>query len=83
MAGVTHRLEAHVLGEGDWIGATEICRLCWLDLEGAVVLEPGCSRNQLPDDDVFLETEQAVHLPFQGGIGEHLRRLLEGGGGEE
>src|SRR6266513_2216111 len=32
MAGVTHRLEAHVLGEGDWIGATEICRLCWLDL---------------------------------------------------
>ena len=36
MAGVTHRLEAHVLGEGDWIGATEICRLCWLDL-GAVV----------------------------------------------
>src|SRR2546429_8689304 len=36
MAGVTHRLEAHVLGEGDWIGATEICRLCWLDL-GAVM----------------------------------------------
>jgi len=36
MAGVTHRLEAHVLGEGDWIGATEICQLCWLDL-GAVM----------------------------------------------
>jgi len=36
MAGVTHCLEAHVLGEGDWIGATEICRLCWLDL-GAVM----------------------------------------------
>ena len=36
MAGVTQWLEAHVLGEGDWIGATEICRLCWLDL-GAVM----------------------------------------------
>ena len=36
MVRVTHRLEAHVLGEGDWIGATEICRLCWLDL-GAVM----------------------------------------------
>jgi len=36
MTGVTHRLEARVLGEGDWIGATEICRLCWLDL-GAVM----------------------------------------------
>ncbi len=31
------RLEARVLGEGDWIGAAEICELCRLDL--AVVLE--------------------------------------------
>lgn len=37
MAGATHTLEAHVLGEGDWLAATEICQLCRLDL--AVVLE--------------------------------------------
>jgi len=36
MVRVTHRLEARVLGEGDWIAASEICRLCWLD-PGAVM----------------------------------------------
>jgi hypothetical protein len=36
MVRMTHRLEAHVLGEGDWIAATEICQLCSLDL-GAVM----------------------------------------------
>ncbi|HEY0767660.1 MAG TPA: chaperone modulator CbpM [Steroidobacteraceae bacterium] len=34
----THRLEAHVLGEGDWIAATEICRLCSLDLNAVMEL---------------------------------------------
>jgi len=36
MGGMTQGLEAHLLNEGDWIGATEICQLCWLDL-GAVM----------------------------------------------
>jgi len=36
MGGVTPGLEAHLLSEGDWIGATEVCQLCWLDL-GAVM----------------------------------------------
>jgi hypothetical protein len=36
MGGVTAGLEAHLLSEGDWIGATEVCQLCWLDL-GAVM----------------------------------------------
>jgi chaperone modulatory protein CbpM len=36
MVRMTHRLEAHVLGESDWIAATEICQLCSLDL-GAVM----------------------------------------------
>jgi len=36
MGGMTQGLEAHLLSEGDWIGATEICQLCWLDL-GAVM----------------------------------------------
>src|SRR6266853_528798 len=36
MGGVIQGFEAHLLSEGDWIGATEICQLCWLDL-GAVM----------------------------------------------
>jgi hypothetical protein len=35
----THVLEAHVLTDGDWIGATEICQLCRIDL--AAVQELG------------------------------------------
>lgn len=31
-------LEAHVLTEGDWIGATEICRMCHIDLEAVLEL---------------------------------------------
>jgi chaperone modulatory protein CbpM len=33
MVRVTQSVEVHVLGEGDWIAATEICRLCRLELE--------------------------------------------------
>ena len=35
---VSQVLEAHVLGEGDWIAATEICELCRLDLEAVLEL---------------------------------------------
>jgi chaperone modulatory protein CbpM len=38
MVRVTQVFEAHVLGEGDWIGATEICELCRLDLEAVLEL---------------------------------------------
>ena len=34
----TQVLEAHVLGEGDWIAAAEICQLCRLDLEAVLEL---------------------------------------------
>src|ERR1700704_4306355 len=34
--GETQGLEAHLLSEGDWIGATAVSQLCWLDL-GAVM----------------------------------------------
>ena len=37
MVRVTQVLEAHVLGEGDWIAVSEICQLCRLEL--AAVLE--------------------------------------------
>jgi chaperone modulatory protein CbpM len=39
MVRVTQVLDARLLGDGDWIAATEICQLCRLDLE--VVLELG------------------------------------------
>jgi hypothetical protein len=38
MMRVTQVLEAHVLGEGDWIAAREICRLCRLDLDAVLEL---------------------------------------------
>ena len=31
MVRVTQMLEAHLVGEGDWIGAAEICRLCRIE----------------------------------------------------
>lgn len=34
----TQVLEAHVLGEGDWIAATEICQLCRLDIDAVLEL---------------------------------------------
>ena len=33
MVRVTQVLEAHVLGEGDWIAASEMCQLCRIDLD--------------------------------------------------
>jgi chaperone modulatory protein CbpM len=34
----TQVFEAHVLGEGDWIAATEICQLCRLELDAVLEL---------------------------------------------
>jgi chaperone modulatory protein CbpM len=33
MVRATQVLEAHVLGEADWIGAAEICQICEIDAE--------------------------------------------------
>ena len=38
MVRVTQVLEAHVIGEGDWIAATEICQLCRIDLQAMLEL---------------------------------------------
>ena len=38
MVRVTQVLEAHVLGEGDWIAVSEICQLCRLDLDAVLEL---------------------------------------------
>ncbi len=58
-------------------------RLGGLDLDPAVALEPGRGRDQLADDDVLLQPVEAVDLALERGVGEHLRRLLEGGRREE
>src|SRR5580765_4150895 len=53
------------------------------DLDRPVALQAGRRRDQLPDDDVLLQSEQPVDLALDRGVGEHLRRLLEGRGREE
>ena len=53
MVRVTQVLEAHVLGEGDWIAVSEICQLCRLDLEAVMELAQlgiVSSRESLPGE---------------------------------
>ena len=53
MMRVTQVLEAHVLGEGDWIAVSEICQLCRLDLEAVMELAQlgsVSSRERLPGE---------------------------------
>src|SRR5215469_5845034 len=53
MARMTQVLEAHVLGESDWIAVSEICQLCRLDLDAVLELaELGVmsSRERTPGD---------------------------------
>ena len=38
MERVSHVLEARVLGDADWIAATEICQLCRIDLDAMMEL---------------------------------------------
>src|SRR5436190_17758898 len=53
------------------------------DLDRPVLLQPRRRRDQLPDDDVLLQAEQPVDLALDRGVGQHLRRLLEGGRRQE
>src|SRR5438874_964277 len=46
------------------------------DLDRPVALEPGGGRDQLPDDHVLLQPEQAIDLALDRGVGQYLRRLL-------
>src|SRR5204863_5580055 len=54
-----------------------------LDLDVVIPVNPGTRRNQMPDDDVLLETKQIVLGPADRRVGQHPRRLLEGGGRDE
>src|SRR5438067_1909581 len=53
------------------------------DVDLPVPLETRRGRDQLADDHVLLQPEQPVDLALDRGVGEHLRRLLEGGRREE
>src|SRR5579859_5516256 len=53
------------------------------DLLAASLCDAGASRNKLTNDHVFLETDQMIGLRLDCRLGEHTRRLLEGGSREE
>src|SRR5213075_1242229 len=48
-----------------------------LDLDVVIPVNPGPRRNQVPDDDVLLETQQIVLGPADRRIGQDARGLLE------
>ena len=75
------RRRARRVEQRDVIGARQ--RLGRLDLDAAVALETGRGRDQLADDDVLLEPREAVLLALDRGVGQDLRRLLEGGSRQE
>ena len=53
MSDLTTVLDARLLGEGDWIAVTEVCRLCLIDMPAVVELvELGVvvSRGSSPDE---------------------------------
>src|SRR4051812_48974048 len=58
-------------------------RLGRLDLEAAVATETRGRRDQLPDDHVLLEAEQAIRLALERRVREDLGGLLERGGRQE
>jgi hypothetical protein len=74
MVRVTQVLEAHVLGEGDWIAASEICQLCRLDLDTVLELaELGVmsSRKRAPGELLVAATA----LPRLRVVGRLMRDL--------
>src|SRR4051794_25334370 len=52
-------------------------RLGRLDLQAAVATETGGRRDELPDDHVLLQPEQAIGLALESGVREDLGGLLE------
>jgi chaperone modulatory protein CbpM len=56
MADPINTLDARVLGEGDWIAVTEVCRMCLIDMTSVVELvELGVvvSRGPSPEEWMF------------------------------
>ena len=49
-----------------------------VQLDGAVTLHTGTSRNQLTNQNVLLQTNQLIYLSVDGSLGQNLGCLLEG-----
>jgi chaperone modulatory protein CbpM len=60
-------LEAHVLTEGDWIGASQICQLCRIDLEAVLELaDLGLIAPRRAGDDWQVPATQLPRLRIVG-----------------
>jgi chaperone modulatory protein CbpM len=74
MADAVDLLEAHLLGESDWLGTTEICQICRIELTAVVeladlgVVSP---RGYAPDQWQF----PATALPRLRTVGRLMRDL--------
>jgi chaperone modulatory protein CbpM len=67
-------LDARLLGEGDWIAVTEVCRLCVIDLSAVVELvELGVVISRGPSPDEWLVS--AASLPRLRVAGRLMRDL--------
>lgn len=74
MADPTTVLDARLLGEGDWIAVTEVCRLCLIDMPAVVELvELGVVVSQGPSPDEWLVP--AASLPRLRVAGRLMRDL--------
>ena len=60
MVSVAQVIEAHVLGEGDWIAATQVCELCRLDLQA--VLELAAHGLIAPREAANMDPQQRFRL---------------------
>src|SRR6478752_6307689 len=80
-------VDAQLVGELVFFEQVLVARCCdrfrRLDRDRAVMLEAGRGRDQLADDHVLLQANEFVPFALEGGVGEHLGRLLEGGCGKE
>src|SRR5205085_3014743 len=80
-ADLLERREQLLLGRRPRVGRDRAVHRA--DVDRPVPLQARRRRDQLPDDDVLLQTKEPVDLALDRRVREHLRRLLEGGGGEE
>ena len=63
-----------IILQSDLILRLYIC----VELYGTVTLHTGTCRNQLTNDNVFLQTDQMVNLAVDSRLGQNLGGLLEG-----
>ena len=81
--GVLAGLHGDLLGLRGVLGGGLVVGAHGIPVELAVPGQAGAGGDELTDDDVLLQAQQVVHLALDGGLGEDLGGLLEGGGGQE